>query len=83
MWFNHGIPEESERRKSLEEHFKQSSADIRKIPTSMRFHNGKIESACAVINALLEDIIAAKKYEGQANEGMEWPLWLTENVSYI
>ena len=61
MWFNHGIPEESERRKSLEEHFKQSSADIRKIPTSMRFDNGKIESACAVINALLEDIIAAKK----------------------
>ena len=60
MWFNHGIPEQSERKKNLEEHFKQSSADIRKIPTSMRFDNGKIESACAVLNTLLEDIIAAK-----------------------
>jgi hypothetical protein len=48
-------------KEDLEKHFKRISADIRKIPISMRFNNGDNESACVAINALLKDITGAKK----------------------
>lgn len=67
MWLNCGMSAESGRKQDLEEHFMNTSADIRKIPTSMHFDNGDTESACAALNVLLEDIMAAK----DANVKME------------
>ena len=73
MWFNCGVSEseESGYKNDIEEYFQRTSANIRKIPTSMRFDNGDIESACAALNALLEDIMAAKPREEQADVEME------------
>jgi DNA-binding Xre family transcriptional regulator len=71
MWLGCGRSEESENKKDLEEAFQRTSANIHRIPTSIRFDDGNIESACAALNALLEDIMAAKPREAQANVEIE------------
>jgi len=60
MWPPNRGSEESAHIKELEQHFRNSAADIRKIPDSRRFDSSSHKSATEAIDALLEDIMVVK-----------------------
>jgi len=66
MWFTPET-EDPGHREELEQHFQNTVADIRKMPTSMCFDTSH-KSACEAINALLEDIMVAKEVNNATSE---------------
>ncbi|KAF8811036.1 hypothetical protein BYT27DRAFT_7185146 [Phlegmacium glaucopus] len=60
MWPTNRGTEESAHIKELEEHFRKSTADVRKMPNSRRFDMSSHNSAIGAIDALLQDIMVVK-----------------------